>query len=64
MEEERLIICNRCDKKLEPMKAGFSYLGHVFHSNVLRCPDCGQVYVPEELAKGRIAEAEAALEDK
>ena len=64
MEEKHLITCNRCEKKLEPMKTGFSYLGQSFHSNVFRCPGCGQVYVPEELAKGRMAEVETALEDK
>jgi hypothetical protein len=29
-----------------------------------RCPNCGQVYVPEMLAMGKMLEVEKALEDK
>ena len=42
----------------------FSYLGKQFEHEVDRCPECGQVYIPEELAKGRMAEVEKILEDK
>lgn len=28
------------------------------------CPSCGQVFVPEELALGKMAAVEKALEDK
>jgi hypothetical protein len=47
-----------------PAPTGFSYLGHAFRTDVLRCPSCGQVFIPESLAKGRMAEVETTLEDK
>jgi hypothetical protein len=35
-----------------------------FPADILRCPECGQVYSPEDLVKGRIAAVEMQLEDK
>jgi hypothetical protein len=57
-------MCNRCQAKLEPMKTQFSYLGHSFHTEVPVCPICGQVFISEELASGRMVEVETSLEDK
>lgn len=64
MAEKKTIICQRCQKELVPQKTDFTYLGHSFYAEVLRCPECGQVFIPEELAKGRISEVEMQLEDK
>ena len=64
MEEKQTKICNRCNVDMKPMKVGFSYLGHSFHAETLRCPSCGQVFIPEELVKGRMVEVEMELEDK
>ena len=58
------LLCGTCGVELEMMRTQFSYLGHVFHTNVPRCPKCGQVFITEELAKGRMAEVETSLEDK
>ncbi len=60
----KVIICLKCQKELAPAKTYLSYLGHSFSTNILKCPECGQVYIPEELVKGRIAEVEMQLEDK
>jgi uncharacterized protein with PIN domain len=62
--ENRVVICYQCQKELSPAKTNISYLGISFPANILRCPECGQVYIPEELAKGRMAEVERQLEDK
>ena len=64
MGEKRKLICSMCNLELEPANANFTYLGHSFRAEVPRCPGCGQVFIPEELVKGRIAEVEAELEDK
>lgn len=64
MEEKRVRICYRCKVELKPAKANFEYLGHSFHTEIPRCPQCGQVYIPEDLVKGRMAEVEMMLEDK
>ena len=61
---ERKIICCQCQKEMQPSKTNFSYLEHSFFTDVLKCPECGEVYIPEELVKGRMAEVEMELEDK
>jgi hypothetical protein len=40
------------------------YLGQRFPVELPRCPQCGFVYVSEELALGRMLKVEQALEDK
>jgi len=50
--------------ELKPEKTYFSYLGHSYYADILKCPGCGEVYIPEELAKGRMSEVETMLEDK
>lgn len=64
MAESRILICCKCQKELRPQKTDFTYLGHTFYADMLKCPGCGQVFIPEELAKGRIAEVEMQMEDK
>ena len=49
---------------MKPMNVNFSYLGHSFRAETPRCSGCGQVFISEDLAKGRIAELETELEDK
>jgi len=56
--------CGRCNRVLEMDKVSASYLGSRFTVDMLRCPECGMVYVPEELAVGKMAEVERLLEDK
>ena len=58
------IICTKCGIPLEIQNARFSYLGHELHSDVPRCPKCGQIYLSEELVNSKIASVEASLEDK
>lgn len=64
MEEDKKLICSRCNVALELHKAHFSYLDHSFSTEVLRCPVCGQVYIPESLAKGKMAQVEVSIEEK
>lgn len=64
MENKEKLICCRCNKELVPTQTFFDYLGHNFHTDILRCPECGEVYIPESLVKGRMAEVEQELEDK
>ena len=45
-------------------KVTVSYLGSEFPVELLRCPSCGTVFVPEELATGKMLQVEQALEDK
>jgi hypothetical protein len=56
--------CTRCNVRLEPGKVNVSYMGNSFPVDLLRCPVCSQVFIPEELALGKMAEVEKILEDK
>lgn len=56
--------CGACGKPLKPGKVAISYLGSSFPVDLLICPNCGLVLIPEELALGKMAEVEKALEDK
>lgn len=56
--------CARCGTSLVIDKVSISYLGNAFPADLLKCPSCGLVYIPEELALGKMAEVEKALEDK
>ncbi len=62
--EKKVMICHQCQKELLPSKTYLSYLGHSFFTDILKCPICGEVFIPEELVKNRIAEVEMQLEDK
>jgi YgiT-type zinc finger domain-containing protein len=64
MAEARALICFKCQKELELRKTDFTYLGHTFYADLPRCPQCGQVYISEELVRNRIAEVEMNMEDK
>jgi len=61
---EKPLICLQCDLPLEMGKVNVAYLGSMFPVDLLRCPKCGQAFIPEELALGKMAEVEKILEDK
>ncbi|MDR3561565.1 MAG: hypothetical protein P4N59_09045 [Negativicutes bacterium] len=58
------IVCVKCGIHLTLGKVTLSYLGSNFPVDLYKCPECGLVYIPEELARGKMQKVEAALEDK
>lgn len=58
------LICDRCGIALEPGEIVLHYMGNDFPIQMPRCPRCGQAFIPEELATGKILQVEQALEDK
>ena len=62
--EKRIWKCGICKIELVTKKKVFSYLGHNVSHEVLTCPKCGKVFIPEGLAEGKMAEVEQQLEDK
>lgn len=64
MEEKDKIVCFKCNVELTALNTFFTYLNSTFSAEILRCPECGQVYITEELAETKIAKAEELLEDK
>ena len=61
---EGKLKCMKFGVQLEKGKAKFMYLDNGFPVELPVCPICGFVYVPEELALGKVASVERALEDK
>lgn len=56
--------CTKCNIPLVKGKAKFMYLDNGFPVEMPVCPCCGFVFVPEELALGKVLAVEKALEDK
>ena len=56
--------CGACNEPLTPRAVDVSYMGNTFNVELLVCARCGQVFVPEDLALGRMLEVEQLLEDK
>jgi hypothetical protein len=57
-------ICNRCKVPVEVQTVRLQYLKTIFALHLPACPKCGMILIDEELATGKMAEAEQALEDK
>jgi NAD-dependent SIR2 family protein deacetylase len=64
LADAKLWKCARCNQQLAIRKVSVSYMGSSFPVDLPVCPECGQVYVPEALALGKMAEVEKTLEDK
>jgi len=58
------LSCAKCRQELVPGKVTVSYLGKTFPLELPKCPNCGLVFVPEDLAIGKMLQVEQALEDK
>lgn len=58
------LVCCKCDVPMETGTVTFAYLGHNFSADLPQCPQCGQVYLSEELVKGKVTQVETDLEDK
>ena len=56
--------CGKCDVALEMGKVDVVYLGSSYPVDLLRCPQCGQVFIPEAIALGKMLAVEKLLEDK
>ena len=64
IDPEGKLTCLKCKVPLVKGKAKFMYLDNGFPVELPVCPVCGFIYVPEELALGKVASVERALEDK
>ena len=58
------VICDKCNVEMQLIEVQFKYLSRSFRYKVPRCPQCGQVSLPEELVNGRMSEVEAMIEEK
>ena len=62
--DNRAWKCGICKELLIKKKSIFSYMGRDISHDVKRCPKCGKVFIPKDLAEGRMADVEEQLEDK
>ncbi|MDR2945961.1 MAG: DNA-binding protein [Candidatus Adiutrix sp.] len=56
--------CQKCDEELRPAPADITYMSSSFRVELPTCPVCGLVFIPPELADGKMLEVERLLEDK
>jgi uncharacterized protein with PIN domain len=63
MAEKRQRCC-LCGIDMEMGQAAFAYMDKHFNHELLRCPSCGQVYIPEEMVREKILEVEQIMEEK
>jgi ribosomal protein S27AE len=56
--------CGKCDLPLETAQVEVAYMGSKYPVELPRCPKCGMVFIPEQLATGKMAQIEQLLEDK
>jgi hypothetical protein len=64
MSNEAEWLCANCNVPLETGKVDVAYLDNAFPVDLLKCPNCGLVLIPEDLALGKMVEVEKQLEDK
>lgn len=57
-------ICNRCQVPVEVQTVRLQYARVIFAIHLPACPRCGMILIGEDLATGKMAEAEQAIEDK
>lgn len=56
--------CGRCGVALEMATVEVAYMASKYPVQLPRCPICGIVFIPEQLATGKMAQIEQLLEDK
>lgn len=49
---------------MEEKETKFSYLGKTVSAPVLKCTECGQIFMPEEFVNGKVKQMEKSLEEK
>ena len=57
-------MCYKCSVPVEVQTVRLQYSRTIFALNLPACPRCGMILIDEELAVGKMAEAEQILEDK
>lgn len=56
--------CTKCNRKLELATVKLKYMEETFGVDIPACPSCQRIFVSEEDATQRMAQAEKMLEDK
>jgi hypothetical protein len=62
--QESKMVCMKCNLHLTLDKVTLSYMGNCFPVDLYKCPQCGMVFIPEDLVRGKMEQAEKVMEDK
>lgn len=58
------LTCEKCGVEMQKGTVTLLYMGNEFPIEMPVCPKCGNYFIPEALAVGKILQVERALEDK
>jgi len=61
---ENGLYCFRCNEVLVSDKVFLNYLTNTFPTQLLKCPECGMVYIDEDMVMTKAHEVERTVEDK
>lgn len=64
VESKGQLFCQKCGVPFEQGEVTLAYLGNSFPVQLPMCPICKMVFIPPELALGKILRVEKSLEDK
>lgn len=62
--DETKLICGKCGVPLEEKTVTLDYIGHQIKHEFPCCPVCGEIYISEEIVKGKMHDVEIMLEEK
>ncbi|MGI6361425.1 MAG: DVU_1557 family redox protein [Bacillota bacterium] len=57
-------ICSKCKVEMVMKNIKLNYLGHNATHDFLACPQCGNLYIPEDIVLSKMLKVETELEDK
>ena len=57
-------FCNKCKVEMEEDLINVFYLGVDGQIEGLKCPECGDCYIMEDKATGKLLRAEKSVEEK
>jgi len=58
------LYCFRCSETLISDKIFLNYLTNTFPTQLLKCPQCGLVYIDEDMVMRKAVEVERTIEEK
>lgn len=62
--EREGLLCKRCGVPMVTGEVKLTYLGNGFPVQLPKCSQCGLVFIPPDLALGKMLRVERSLEDK
>ena len=64
IENKDELYCFCCGKTLVSDKVFLNYLTNTFPTQLLKCPECGLIFIDEDMVMTKAVEVERTIEDK